>query len=287
MTIKQTQKQKVGILHPGQMGICIAAAVQNSGHTVYWASAGRGERTHQRAAEFQLEDAGTLQNLCSLSDVLVSICPPHAAEETAGQVLAQPFRGIYVDANAISPVRTRQIADMMKARGVAFVDGGIVGLPTSEPSETWLHLSGKRADEIATLFTAGPVEANIIGEEPGQASALKMCYAAYTKGSTALLSGVLATAEALGVRDALEQQWTNHWPGFPEETHQKIRNVTAKAWRFTGEMQEIAETFRHAGMPDGFHNAAEQIYERLGSFKDAPAKPSMGQVLQALTRKPD
>ena len=287
MNTKQIQNRKVGVLHPGMMGISVAAAIQNSGHTVYWASRGRSDQTRSRAEEFHLEDTGNLKKICGMADVIISVCPPHAVEELAGQVLAQSFRGIYVDANAISPQRTRQIADMMEAQGVAFVDGGIVGLPTSEPGETWLHLSGKRADEIATLFAAGPVETNIIGEEPGQASALKMCYAAYTKGSTALLSGVLAAAEALGVRDELEQQWTNHWPGFPAETHNRIRNVTAKAWRFTGEMQEIASTFRQAGMPAGFHEAAEEIYERLGSFKDAPAKPSMGQVLQALTRKPD
>ena len=286
MNSKQTQSLKVGILHPGQMGICIAAAIQNSGHTVYWVSQGRGEQTRHRAEEIHLEDAGTLQNLSSMADVIISVCPPHVAEEVAGQILAQSFRGIYVDANAIAPQRTRHIADMMEKQGIAFVDGGIVGLPTSEPGETWLHLSGKRSDAIATLFAAGPMETNIIGPEPGQASALKMCYAAYTKGSTALLSAVIGAAEAMGVRSDLERQWTNHWPGFPEETHKRIRNVTAKAWRFSGEMQEIAATFRQAGMPDGFHAAAEQIYERLGHFKEMPAKPSIDQVLQALIRKP-
>ena len=129
------------------------------------------------------------------------------------------------------------------------------------------------------------METNVIGPEVGQASALKMCYAAYTKGSTALLSTVLAAADVMSVREQLERQWTNHWPGFAEETHNRIRNVTAKAWRFTGEMREIAAAFQQAGMPPGFHKAAEEIYHRLDHFKGAPTKPSLEEVLESLKHK--
>lgn len=285
MNDKQRQCRGVGVLHPGMMGITVAATIQNGGHTVYWASEDRSEQTRQRAEQHHLEDAGSVQELCNKVDVIISVCPPHAAEEVVRQVLSHSFRGIYVDANAISPERALQIAELMEQAGVAFVDGGIVGLPTAHPGETWLHLSGKRAEEIAALFTAGPMEMNIVGQEPGQASALKMCYAAYTKGSTALLSAVLAAADTMGVREQLERQWSNHWPGFAGETHNRIRNVTAKAWRFSGEMREIAATFQHAGMPAGFHQAAEEIYNRLGHYKDAAIKPSLEQVLESLKRK--
>ena len=272
-------------MHPGIMGISVAATIQNGGHTVYWASEGRSEQTRQRAEQNHLEDAGSMQELCSNVEIIVCVCPPHAAEEVAGQVVAQSFHGIYIDANAISPQRALQIAETMSKAGIAFVDGGIVGLPTAHPGETWLHLSGERAEEAASLFTSGPMEINIISQEPGQASALKMCYAAYTKGSTALLSAVLAAAETMGVRSQLEQQWANHWPGFAEETHKRIRNVTAKAWRFSGEMKEISSTFQHAGMPPGFHQAAEEIYNRLGHYKDASTKPSLEEVLESIKRK--
>ena len=285
MNTSQSHLKKVGILHPGMMGISVAAAIQNGGHQVYWASQGRSGQTRDRADKYQLDDAGTLKKLCGMAEIIISVCPPHTAEDVAGQVQAQRYSGIYVDANAISPQRARHIAEMMGKAGITFVDGGIVGLPAWEPGETWLHLSGKRSDEVATLFAGGPMETNIVGEQPGQASALKMCYAAYTKGSTALLSAVIATAEAMGVRSALEQQWSSHWPGFPEETHTRIRNITSKAWRFTGEMQEIADTFRQAGMPSGFHEAAGKIYASLGHFKNEPVKPTMEQVLKALAGK--
>ncbi|MGH8010859.1 MAG: NAD(P)-binding domain-containing protein, partial [Candidatus Binatia bacterium] len=89
-------KQKIGILHPGEMGISIAASVQNSGYTVYWVSEGRSQQTHDRAAKFGLLDTSTLAKLCETCSVLISVCPPDVAEEVADQVLAYSFTGLYL-----------------------------------------------------------------------------------------------------------------------------------------------------------------------------------------------
>jgi hypothetical protein len=122
----------------------------------------------------------------------------------------------------------------------------------------------------------------IIGPEIGKASALKMCFAAYTKGTTALLAAILGTAAELGVREELMAQWGRDDASFGQENERKVREVTAKAWRFTGEMEEIAATFAAAGMPPGFHQAAADIYQRLAGFKDAPATPALEPLLDAL-----
>jgi hypothetical protein len=114
------------------------------------------------------------------------------------------------------------------------------------------------------------------------ASALKMCYAAYTKGTTALLCAILATAEAFDVRETLQTQWAEADAAFVEHTSQRVRQVTAKAWRFVGEMEEIATTFREAGLPGEFHTAAAIIYQRLAHFKDAGQMPALEDVLVAL-----
>ncbi|MBI4786437.1 MAG: NAD(P)-dependent oxidoreductase [Chloroflexi bacterium] len=278
--------QPIGILHPGEMGISLAAAAQKSGHTVYWASEGRSAATHNRAAQFQLHDARSVANLCAECSILVSVCPPHAAETVAHQVVASGFTGLYLDANAISPQRAIQIGETMAQSGIGFVDGGIIGGPCWEPDKTWLYLSGPRADEIAACFSAGPLRTRVLDAAIGKASALKMCYAGYTKGTTALLSATLATAEQLGVRDALYQQWNQEDPNFSAQTEQRVRKVTAKAWRFAGEMDEIAATFRAAGLPGDFHAAAAIIYRRLARFKDAPTVPVLNEVLGALGEYP-
>ena len=277
-------KQKVGILHPGMMGIYVAESIQNSGYTVCWASEGRSRQTRDRAEKFNLVDTVTLAALCETCPIIISVCPPHAAEEVAEQVLAQSYQGLYLDVNAIAPQRALRIGQQMKAAGVDFVDGGIIGVPVRESGKTWLYLSGDKAEEAVTLCSAGPLETSAIGESIGRASALKMCYAAYTKGTTALLSAILATAEVLGVRGELQIQWSRDWPNFGEQAAERVRRETAKAWRFAGEMAEIAATFREAGLPGEFHAAAEMIYRRLTGFKDAPATPSLEEVLKTLTQ---
>jgi len=280
-------KQKVGILHPGMMGIYVAESIQNSGYTVCWASEGRSRQTRDRAEKFNLVDRVSLAALCETCPIIISVCPPHAAEEVAEQVLAQSYQGLYLDVNAIAPQRALRIGQQMKAARVDFVDGGIIGVPVREPGKTRLYLSGDKAQEAVTLCSAGPLETCAIGESIGRASALKMCYAAYTKGTSALLSAILATAEVLGVRAELQTQWSRDWPNFGEQAAERVRRETAKAWRFAGEMAEIAATFREAGLPGEFHAAAEMIYRRLAGFKDAPATPSLEEVLKTLTQPPE
>jgi hypothetical protein len=112
-----------------------------------------------------------------------------------------------------------------------------------------------------------------------------MCFAAYTKGSTALLSAVQAAADALGVRPALEAQWSRGGSDFTGQAHHRLQGVTAKAWRFAGEMEEIASTFESAGMPGGFHQAAAEVYRRMAHFKGMDPLPSVESVLAALLQK--
>lgn len=275
-------KEKIGILHPGEMGISIAASAQNSGYEVYWASEGRSPQTCERAARFDLHDTYTVAKLCETCSFIVSVCPPHAAEEVADQVLSHSFTGLYLDANAISPQRAMRIGRRMAEAGVSFVDGGIIGGPAWEPGRTWLYLSGNSAQAVVPFFSAGPLETAVIGDRVGKASALKMCYAANTKGTTALLCAILAAAERLGVWEELQLHWSRSGSDFAENVVQSVRRVTAKAWRFAGEMDEIAATFSEAGVPGDFHAAASVIYRRMADFKNAPSTPPLEDVLTAL-----
>jgi 3-hydroxyisobutyrate dehydrogenase-like beta-hydroxyacid dehydrogenase len=264
------------------MGVSVAASAKNSGHKVYWASAGRSPQTWERAAKAGLDDLGTLSGLCERCSVIVSVCPPHAAETVADQVLASAFTGLYLDANSISPERAIRIGRKMAQAGVAFVDGGIIGGPAWEPGRTWLYLSGECAQDAASLFSAGPLETEVIGDRAGKASALKMCFAANTKGTTALLCAVLAAAEKLDVRKELERQWSRNGSDYAEQAAGRVHRVTAKAWRFAGEMDEISETFASAGLPGEFHAGASVVYRRIAGFKDAPSLPPLEAVLAAL-----
>ncbi len=188
--------QRIGIVHPGQMGITIAISARNSGKEVYWASDGRSAATRERASQADLHDSGTLAKLCELCPVIVSVCPPEFAEEVAQQVAQHSYSGTYVDANAISPERARRIAHQFEEGGARFVDGGIIGPPATVRNRTWLYLAGEHAAGIAPYFSSGPIEVEVLAGGIGQASALKMCFAAYSKGSIALASAVLVGGRA-------------------------------------------------------------------------------------------
>jgi 3-hydroxyisobutyrate dehydrogenase-like beta-hydroxyacid dehydrogenase len=276
------KNQNIGILHPGQMGVSIAASAQNSGYTVYWASEGRSPETRARAEELGFQDAKSLAQLCETCSVIICVCPPDAAETVAHQVLACGFRGLYLDANAIAPQRACRIGEAMAAGGATFVDGSIIGGPAWKPNSTWLYLSGDEAGRMAACFSAGPLETDIVEGGIGRASALKMCFAAYTKGSTALLCAIVGAAESLGVLGDLEKQWSRNGSDFAEQTSRRVTGVTSKAWRFAGEMDEISATLSGAGVPGEFHAGAADVYRRLAGFKDAAETPSLEAVLEAL-----
>lgn len=274
--------KQIGILHPGQMGISIAASAATSGHQVRWVSESRSDKTRLRAEKYNLIEVGSLSQLCETSEIILSVCPPHAAEDVAKSIVEHDFKGFYLDANAIAPQRAIKIGQMMEAGGIRFIDGGIIGGPAWTPKETWLYLSGPDAKSITDCFSNGPLGTKIIGYTIGRASALKMCYAAYSKGTTALLTAILAAAESYGVRDELYQQWDMDDADFVKQVEGRTTRVTAKAWRFEGEMHEIASTFDDTGLPNGFHNAAAEVYHRLAKFKDSNQLPVLDHVLHAL-----
>lgn len=276
---------KIGILHPGEMGVSIAASAINAGHQVYWSSDSRSDKTRARAERYHLREIDSFAEFCRTCEAIISVCPPHAAEEVAVSVYEAGFKGLYLDANAISPQRATKMGEMLETKGIQFIDGGIIGGPAWTPKETWLYLSGERAHEIVSYFSNGPLETKVIGNEIGKASALKMCYAAYTKGTTALLSAILAVAESLDVRKELYQQWDMDEQGFSEQVNRRVARVTAKAWRFEGEMKEIASTFYEAGLPKGFHLAAAEIYHRIANIKDVSESPSLDDVIETLLQQ--
>ncbi len=274
----------IGLLHPGEMGSAVGASARVAGARVLWASEGRGARSRERAGSAGLQDVGTLPALVRQSDVILSVCPPHAAADVARAVAAHRFSGIYLDANAVSPVTARDIGTLVEQAGAAFLDGGIVGPPPQTRGATRLYLSGKAAARVAGLFADGPLEVVVLDGPPGAASALKMAFAAWTKGSAALLMAIRALAVAEGVDEALVREWERSLPDLPARSEAAVRGNARKAWRFVGEMEEIAATFAGAGLPDGFHRAAADVYRRLARYKDAVEPPPLAQIAETLTR---
>jgi 3-hydroxyisobutyrate dehydrogenase-like beta-hydroxyacid dehydrogenase len=261
----------IGLIQPGEMGAAIGGLLTRRRHEVLWASAGRSPDTARRAEAAGLTDVGSLEALTERSEVVLSVCPPHAALDVARVVAGAGFRGLYVDANAVSPSTTQTVGAVVEASGATFVDGGIIGSPPGAAGSTRLYLSGASASRVAAIFEGTELGPVVLSDELGVASALKMAYAAWTKGSAALLLAALSAARAGGVEQALRQEWELSQPGLLRRAEGAAAAAASKGWRWVGEMQEIAATLAASDLPEGFHQAAAEVFSRSGHDGSAAA----------------
>lgn len=268
----------IGLLHPGEMGGAVGACLVAAGHTVLWDPSGRSPETARRASSAGLLGA-SLEDIAAQASVIVSICPPAAALDVARQVADTGFDGTYVDANAVSPATASSVAAVVQP--ARYVDGGIIGSPPVQPGTTRLYLSapdarveagggvssgtgaevGGAADSVAGLFAGTVLDARVLDSGPYVASALKMSYAAWTKGSAALLLAARELAQAEGVGSDLLTEWAISQPALLDRWKGAEASRKSKGWRWVGEMEEIAASMRADGLPDGFHLAAAQVFE--------------------------
>jgi len=244
---------RVGLLHPGEMGAAIGALLVERGHDVLWCPEGRSEATARRAAAAGLHAVPSMQE----AEAILSVCPPHAALDVARSLAGAT--ALVIDANAVSPMTADRIGELI---GERWADGGIVGPPPRREGTTRLYLSGPRAVEASLLFEGTVLEPVVLEGSPVAASAVKMAYAAWTKGSAALLLAALDTARATGVEDALRSEWRRSQPDLDARSQSAAASAAAKGWRWVGEMHEIAATFAAAGLPAGFHEAAAEMFDR-------------------------
>ncbi len=274
----------IGMVHPGSMGAAVGGLLVEVGHDVAWAGDGRSPATHDRATTAGLRDVATLAALTE-ADVVVSLCPPAAATQVAEAIAATGFVGTYVDANAVSPDTARSIVDHLAAAGAAtVVDGSIVGGPPRPGDDvpTRLYLSGVGAPDVADLFDDEALEVVVLDGPVGAASALKMGFAGWTKAASALAVALRAMARADGVEAALLAEWDRSLPGMRvTERSGRAGPLAAKAWRFEGELREVAASLAAHDLPDGFHHAAADVYAALADLKDTP-DPDMDDLMAQL-----
>ena len=263
---------RIGILHPGAMGASIGSSLLASAHEVGWVSEGRSADSRNRAKQF--ETFAALDDLAVWADGLISICPPDAAIAQAQAVFVTAFDGLYIDANAIAPNSANEIAQIFGAG--AYVDGGIIGPPALSAGTTRLYLSGQHAARVASWFTQGFLQAIALpasdhANSMVAASALKVAYAAHSKGSSALLLAVNALAASSGISEVLKAEWDISQPGLNQRSDITAKVTSPKAWRFAGEMLEISETFKAQGLSGDFHQGAADIFASMADLKDQPS----------------
>jgi 3-hydroxyisobutyrate dehydrogenase-like beta-hydroxyacid dehydrogenase len=222
----------------------------------------------ERAAQFRLTPVATLAELLDRSDIVISLCPPAAAEDLARDVVGIRFAGVYVEANAINPERTTRIAALLEPDATV-VDGGVVGSPPVGGKTPTLYLSGPgdATERISALFEGTLVRTAVLGTEIGKASALKLAYASFQKTSRVLVALAVGIAREHGVDQELIEVASKRTDSYLSEP-QYVPKTAARAWRWGPELEEAADALEAAGLPPEMLRAAASTLARWNDAKD-------------------
>ncbi|HWO73845.1 MAG TPA: DUF1932 domain-containing protein [Dehalococcoidia bacterium] len=282
---------KVAIMSAGEMGAAIGWALHRGGLEVYTCLAGRSELTKQRARDAGFRDVPDLDALVSAADLFLSVLVPGEAvplaEAVAASMRRTGARPVFAECNAIAPATARAIERLIRAEGAEFIDAGIIGGPPREGYSPHIHCSGPDTSALESLRECG-LDIRYVGPEIGQASGLKMVYAASTKGTTALWTELLTAARAMGLEESLRAELGD---GATFRLQQNsIPAMPSKARRWVAEMEEIAATFAALGLTPRILEGAADIYRlvsetRLADLTARDPRPSLDEVLETLTQQ--
>jgi 3-hydroxyisobutyrate dehydrogenase-like beta-hydroxyacid dehydrogenase len=256
--------QTVGLLSPGDMGHSIGNVLRHGGLRVITCLRGRSSRSATLAQEAGIEDVPDDETLVRQADVLLSVLPPDQALDIAKRV-AQAVRAtgaalLFADCNAISPKTARQVADVVEPAGIRMVDVGIIGNPPEPgPPKTRLYASGRYAGEFAELIEHG-LDVRVMGEQIGQASGIKMCYASLTKGLNALATELLTAGRLMDVEAPLLAELESSQPQLFAWINRQVPSMPPKAYRWVGEMLEIAATYEDLGLTPRILQGAADMF---------------------------
>jgi 3-hydroxyisobutyrate dehydrogenase-like beta-hydroxyacid dehydrogenase len=280
----------IAIISPGDMGHAIGAVLRQHGLRILTNLQDRSARTAALAAQAGMIDVADDQTLVREADILLSVLVPAqataCAERVAAAVRATHTTLLFADCNAISPRTVQSIEYLLREAGADVVDVGIIGLPPQAGrAETRLYVSGPAAERLKVLNEYG-LEIRAMGPTVGQASGLKMCYASVTKGLTALASEALTAGRALGLADVLTDELRDSQGALFQWFERQIPSMPPKAYRWVGEMEEIARTFADLDLPPQMLEGAAALYrlvERTELGRETPEERHLGQTLEEVT----
>ena len=257
----------IAIQSPGDMGSGVGRELVARGFRAVTCLAGRSERSRTLAEAAGLELVDSLDALVESADLLLSILPPAAAEsfaaEAAAAIRRTGARPAFADCNAIAPATARRVAARFEDTGATVIDAGIIGnAPGKTALPTRFYCSGPDTSALEALD--GPnLSVRRLGDEIGRASAMKMVYAATTKGTFTLLTAALVAARTYGLSDPFHAELEESRPAEFATMNRIVPRLPLDAARWIGEMHEISETFAAAGLPAEFHQGAAEVFELL------------------------
>ena len=266
----------VAIMSPGDMGHAVGQVLSESGIDVITCTDGRSQRTKNLAEMAGLRQVATLEDMVIQADLVLSIMVPSKAmsfvREISPHFESSKTPTYFADCNAVSPQSALAMAEVINQAGGKFIDGGIIGTAPTKGDTPRFYVSGPDASVVMELDGRGII-VKAIGNKVGQASGIKMCYAALTKGTNTLHVALLTAASRMGLTDDLRKEFEFSQKSHLAAMEKGISRLPANAHRWIGEMEEIAATFENLGVTPNFHKGAAEIYKMLNSTPFAKESP--------------
>ena len=268
--------QTIAILSPGEMGHAIGRSLVNQGFETITYLKERSARTRELSKLGKIKEVKDFNTLVTKADLILSILVPskalEVAEKVASAVKETGKPTIFVDCNAISPGTAEKIESIICNTGSKFIDASIVGSIPGRGTDPRLYVSGKETDLMQQLNGQG-ITVISVGDTVGRASGIKMCYAALTKGTSALHFALLIAAEAMGLSEELKRELMFSQPEIYTRMERQLPTIPMNAGRWAGEMEEIAKAFQRVGVTGNFHLGASEIFDQLNKTQFAKETP--------------
>ncbi len=257
----------IAILSPGDMGHAVGRLLREHEVKVLTCLEGRSPRTRSLSEQAGIIDVPTMEELVVQSDLILSItvseAVPRLCQQVADAVAATGTSLLFAECNAIAPQLSQRMESVINATGNRYVDASIIGCPPRNGSSPRFYVSGPHAKEMEGLIDRG-LDVRVIGPDTGQASGIKMCYAAMTKGSAALFTELLMAAEMMGLSKELLAEFQSSQPAFHQRMEGWLPGLPAKANRWVSEMQEIEATFDGLGLTPLIFQGVADMYRLVG-----------------------
>jgi hypothetical protein len=183
--------ERIGLIGYGEVGkIFSAGLLKQAGVTgvcawdLKFAQAATQATERAHAAQAGIDAHSCMQALCEESELILSAVTASATLAVAQEAAAFIRPGtIFLDLNSASPGTKQQAATLIEAAGGHYVEAGVMTSVPPYGIKVPMLLGGVRANALAPALTDWGMDAKVVSDRIGVASAIKMCRSVMIKGT--------------------------------------------------------------------------------------------------------
>jgi 3-hydroxyisobutyrate dehydrogenase-like beta-hydroxyacid dehydrogenase len=252
-----------------------------------------GAQIKNRAASSEVELLASAAEVIAASD-LVMVAVPASVTLSTCETVIEYFRPkqLYVDLTAASPSVKKAAAALASKQGADFADVAIMAVVRKFKHKVPILASGSGAYRLFETMSPYGMQIEIVGEEPGAASGIKLVRSLCMKGMAAVVMETLEAAVTLGIADRVV-------PGICktleectfEQTLDRLSVGTAlHAARRAAELAGCMEMLRDTGIDSTIVEAAFKKHEliaKLNLNEHFAGKPPQvwSEVIETIVKK--